>query len=82
MVGLVTLSTVEKKILLTALDGKVHGEDAIEFVPGPLSDAEGGRHVLTGLVLRDLLTWNGANTYSLTSEGLLTASALRTRVLA
>ena len=82
MVGLVTLSAVERDILLTALDSKSLGEDAIEFATIIEKKMEGGRHALTGLVLRDLLNWTGANTYRLTEEGLLTASVLRTRVRA
>ena len=82
MLGEVTLTRIERDILLTALDGQIKGDDDLEFVPGARSEADGGRLALTELVLRDLLNWTGANTYRLTAEGLLTASALRTGVSA
>ena len=82
MVGTLTLTRVECDILLTALDGQIQGEETLEFIPGARSEGDGGRRALTGLVLRDLLHWTGANTYQLTPEGLLTASALRTGVSA
>ena len=82
MIGDLRLSELERDILLTAMDGKLRGEDAIEFVPVPPSDTERGRQALTYLVLHDLLTWTGANTYRLTEEGAVTATALQTSVTA
>lgn len=76
------LSTIERDILLTALDGETQGDDTLEFIPGPQSEVDGGRRALTHLVLNDLLIWTGANSYRLTPEGLLTASALRAWVTA
>ncbi len=82
MIGEVVLSDLERDILLTAMDGRSRGEDAIEFVPGVPSEVERGRRALATLVLRNLLAWTGKNTYRLTEEGALTATALLTRVTA
>ena len=82
MVGHVSLSELEGKILLTALDGQREGRETIEVQPYETETPEQCRKALAGLVLRDLLTWTGAHTYSLTDEGAVTAAALMTRISA
>ena len=82
MVGQVSLSELEGKILLTALSGQRDGQEAMEFQPYETEAPEQCRKALAGLVLRDLLTWTGTHTYVLTDEGAVTAAALMTRISA
>lgn len=76
------ISELEKDILLSVYSGRT-ATDLVQLTLTENTSSSGqARHALAGLVLRNLLTWAGENTYLLTEEGESTASLLSTHVMA
>ncbi len=76
------LTEMERDILLSAYANRYRGSDLVDCVLTRSTKMNEFRRALAQLVLRNLLSFAGGNTFILTDEGELTATMLMTEVMA